>query len=331
MMTALATPFKTVVLGDSVMWGQGLYEPQKIHSLVAAELAEQGLLVQNVFQAHSGAIIGEPDDVTDKPPIDGEVPVGEPTVFEQIKAVIGNNERDPSVNLVMICAGVNDVDITRILNLREQGLDNYIEDTFYRKTKLLLERAYHCFPNAIIVIAGYYQAFSDDSEKAIILNVLKGIGFTVPLLPNSLGELVLEALGSRLTKALIERCERFRDYAHECIREAIVDLVGMMPEAKERIFFADPKFKEENAIGAPQTLLFGVNADLSPQDPPEIAERRAKACEIYADRLNMIEHIAGPRASVGHPNPAGAQQYTDVILANIRYAMPTLFAVSSQP
>jgi hypothetical protein len=320
------TSFKVVVLGDSVMWGQGLYEPQKIHTLVANELAQHGLIVQNILQAHSGAVIGEPDVVTGKPPIDGEVPVGEPTVFEQIQAVIGNNERDTSVNLVMICAGVNDVDITRILNLRDRGLDKYIEDAFYRKTKLLIERAYHCFPNAIIIITGYYQAFTDDSERAIILNVLKSIGFTVPLLPNSVGEMVMEVLGSRLTRALVERCQYFRDAAHDCIREAIIDFVGMIPEAKERIFFADPKFKDENAIGATEALLYGVNADLSPQDPSDIAERRAKACVVYADRLNALEHIAGPRASVGHPNPAGAQQYAKVIITNIRYAMPTLFA-----
>jgi len=40
----------------------------------------------------------------------------------------------------------------------------------------------------------------------------------------------------------------------------------------------------------------------------------------------MIEKVAGPRASVGHPNPMGARQYADVILANIRYAMPAMFA-----
>ena len=91
-MTLLDTSFKVVVLGDSVMWGQGLFEPQKIHSLVAAELAQRGLIVHTILQAHSGAIIGEPDVVTNKPPIDGEVPVSEPTVFEQIEATTARKE-----------------------------------------------------------------------------------------------------------------------------------------------------------------------------------------------------------------------------------------------
>lgn len=324
-MAALDTHFNVVVLGDSVMWGQGLFEPQKIHSLVAAELAQRGLIVHNIFKAHSGAVIGEPNMMTNKPPIDGEVPVGEPTVFEQIKAALDGSERDESINLVMICAGVNDVDITRILNVRDGHLDEYIEDAFHRKMKLLIERCYHCFPNAIIIITGYYKAFSDESERNIILNVLKGIGFAVPLVPTTVGEIILEALGSRLTRALIDRVEHFRDASHGCIREAIVDFVGMIPEAQERVYFADPNFKDENAVGASQPFLYGIDPDLSPEDPDEIAMRRAKACELYADRLNTIEKLAGPRASVGHPNPLGARQYADVILANIRYAMPTLF------
>jgi len=277
------------------------------------------------LRAHSGAVIGEPDQPTNKPPIDGEVPVGEPTVFEQINAALDGKEHDETINLVMICAGVNDVDITRILNLRDHNLDKYIEDAFYRKMKLLIERCYHCFPNAIIIIAGYYKAFSDDSERTIFLNVLKSIGFTVPLLPYTVGGIVLDMLGPRLTKALIERVTQFRDMAHDCIKETIVDFVGMIPEAKERIYFADPNFKDENSVGASNPFLYGIDPDLSAQDTDEIANHRAKACAENADRLNTIEKIAGPRASVGHPNPLGARQYADMIIANIRYAMPTLF------
>src|SRR6185369_4102596 len=122
-------------------------------------------------------------------------------------------------------------------------------------------------------------------------NVLKALGFTVPLLPNSLGEMVIEVLGRRLTAALIERVGHFHEYAHDCIRDTIVDFVGMIPEAQERLFFADPNFKDENAVGASEPFLYGIDSDLSAQDPDEIAIRRAKACEVYADRLNTIEKL----------------------------------------
>lgn len=320
-----ANNFKMLVLGDSILWGQGLHEHQKIHTLVTEYLIKHGLNVQTIFQAHSGAIIGEPDQPTDKPAIFGEVPVGEPTLFEQLQTALGDKQRDETINLVLISGGVNDVDTTRILNLANRQLAEQIEDAFHRKLKLFLERAYHCFPNAILIVSGYYQVFSDESEKSLAQNALQALGFNVPLLPKAINDIVVDVLGSVITDALIERCIYFRDTAHDTIRQVIVELVDMMPEASERIFFADPKFGSANAIAAPDAFLFGINADLSPQDPPEIAAARAEACERHADRLTIVERVAGPRASVAHPNPLGAQQYAQAIIDDLRYAIPALF------
>ncbi len=321
--------FKMVVLGDSVLWGQGLYEHQKTHTLVVAELKRLGLEVECNFLAHSGAIIGEPDTPSELPPLDGpfanEVPVGEPTLFEQMETALGGSETDENVKLVLMGGGVNDVDTTRIINPLNNQLNEQIEDAFSRKMKLLIEKAYHDFPNAIIMVTGYYQMFSGVSEQVLVQNAVKGMGISIPLVPEVVGEIMVNVLGSVLTDPLIERCTRFRDRSHECIRNTIVELTGIMPEVQGRVFFVDPHFKEENAVGAPESFLFGVNPDLSPQDPTDIAEGRREACERHADRLSPIRQFAAPRATVGHPNPVGAQQYADVILANLRYAVPVLF------
>lgn len=321
--------FKMVVLGESIMWGQGLHDHQKIHTLVITELQRLGLDVEYLFLAHSGAIIGEPDTPSELPPLDGpyarEVPVSEPTLFEQIETALGGQERDADVKLVLISGGVNDVDTARIINPTNFKLNEQIDDAFGRQMKLLIERAFYAFPNAIIIVNGYYLFFSDVSEQVLIQNAIKGMGFNLSLMPQVVGEIVIDVLGSVLTDTLIERCTRFRDRSHECIRNTIVELTGITPDVQGRVFFADPKFKDENAVGAPESFLFGVNADLSPQDPTEIAEGRREACERHADRLTPIRQFAAPRATVGHPNPAGAQQYADVILANLRYAVPVLF------
>jgi hypothetical protein len=329
-MSVVNNHFKMLVLGDSMLWGQGLYNHQKIHTLVVAELKRLGLEVDCSFLAHSGAVIGEPDKPSELPPLEGpfanEVPVGEPTVFDQIRTALGTNERDESINLVILNGGVNDVDTLRIVNPTNIHLDAQIKDAFYTKTKMLIEKVFNCFPNAVIIVTGYYLFFSDVSEQSVVGNALKGMGLNVPLIPHQVSEFMVDALGTVFTDALIDRCTRFRDYSHDCIREAIIELTSIIPEVQARVFLADPKFKDENAVGAPESFLFGINADLSPQDPTEIAEGRREACERHADRLSLIRQFAGPRASVGHPNPVGAQQYADVILANIRYAMPTLFA-----
>lgn len=85
--------FKVLVLGDSVLWGQGLYEHQKIHTLVTEDLQRslKGVAVSTMLLAHSGAIIGEPDDKPE-PPLQGdfvdEVPYGSPTLFQQVDAAL---------------------------------------------------------------------------------------------------------------------------------------------------------------------------------------------------------------------------------------------------
>ncbi len=328
-MTAANNHFKMLVMGDSILWGQGLYNHQKIHMLVVAELKRLGLDVDCSFLAHSGAVIGDPDKPSDLPPLDGpfadEVPVGEPTVFDQVRTALGTAQRDESVNLVVLNGGVNDVDTMRIINPTNLHLEAQIKDAFYTQTKMLVEKVFNCFPNAVIIITGYYLFFSDDSEKSLVQNAVKAMGLSVPLVPEIVGDLMVDALGSVFTDNLIDRCTRFRDQSHDYIRDVIVELTSIMPEVQARVFLADPKFKDANAVGAPASFLFGINADLSPQDPTDIAEGRREACERHADRLSAVRQIAGPRASLGHPNPVGAQQYANVIVANIRYAMPTLF------
>jgi hypothetical protein len=319
------TSFKMVALGDSIMWGQGLFEYQKIHALVVAELVSQGFDVECVFLAHSGAVIGEPDTPSDLPPLDGpfanEVPVGEPTIFEQIETALGGKERDESVRLVLLNGGINDVDTTRVINLANLNLDKEIEDAFYRKMKLLLEKVCRAFPKAIIMVAGFYKFFSEKSEENMIQNYLKMIGFNLPLVPDVIGEKIVNLFSSVFTDSFIQRAAHFRDYSHQCMREAIVDLTGAMPEVVGRIVFVDPLFEDENAIGASEALVFGINPDFSPQDPPEIAEGRREACERHADRLSPLREFAAPRASVAHPNAQGAQQYAKVILTSLAQVM----------
>lgn len=319
------TSFKMVALGDSILWGQGLFDHQKIPALVEAELVSQGFVVERIFLAHSGAVIGEPDTPSDLPPLDGpfanEVPVGEPTIFEQIETALNGAERDEKVKLVLLNGGINDVDTTHIINLANLNLDAEIRDAFYRKFKLLLERLCRVFPNAIIVVAGFYKFFSEKSEQHMIHNALKTLQIDLPLVQE---EQVINVLSSLITDPFIQRATHFRDYSHDCMREAIVDLTGETPEIIGRVRLADPHFVDENAVGAVAAFVFGINPDLSPQDPPEIAEGRRLACERHANRLSPLRQFAAPRASVAHPNPLGAQQYARVIVANFADAISAL-------
>jgi hypothetical protein len=76
-----------------------------------------------------------------------------------------------------------------------------------------------------------------------------------------------------------------------------------------RIIFVDPGFSGENALFASNPYLWDLNLDdqLSAKDP--MKDARLPLCRKY----EPDDCIFCPRASVGHPNVAGARQYASAI------------------
>jgi hypothetical protein len=321
-------PFKIIAFGDSVMWGQGLAEHEKIHALVAAALQERlpSRAIELIQMAHSGAIIGDPDDINPPPPLtgelSGEVPFPRPTVFEQLHIATNGERRDESVDLVLVCAGINDVDLTYILNPLYGAVDARIEDVFYRRSKSLMEALCGRYPKAIVVFTGYYPFLSSSTEQQLFGLAIMALGFGIAGVPGVVGGLILDAL---TTDEIVARAERFYKYAHAELNRAMNDTINLLPHYVDRLFFADPDFQADNAIFAPNTLLYGINGDFSPHDPEPIASKRAQACEENAPRLPPAQQVGCSRASLGHPTPNGARKYADAFMAQIRFALPKLF------
>jgi lysophospholipase L1-like esterase len=323
---AVRKRFTLLALGDSVMWGQGLYEQEKIPALVAAELQRLNphLDVQTRMLAHSGAIIGEPDDLHETPPLGGafggEVPIKHPTVFEQVYAALGGWERDHTVDLVLIGAGINDVHLSYILNPLDGTLETRIDAMFNLRMKPLLELCAGRFPNAKIVVCGYYPFFTNRSQRELIGLGLAALGFTIAGLPGAIGGLLIDAF---MIDAVMARSTLFCERSHAQMRGCIDEMISLSPVLVDRLAFADPGFVAENAMFAPEALLYGINADLTAQDP--LATDRAQACQEFGDRLETLERLGCPRASAGHPNAAGAARYAEAILAQVRYLLPKFF------
>lgn len=317
--------FRLLVFGDSVLWGQGLHDSDKIHSLVADDIQRHAphMAISREMYAHSGAIIGDPDDnhdVYDAPPAHGEVPIPTPTVFQQTRKVLGKRKRDLTADVVLLGGGINDVHLQYLLNPLDNSLPKRMEEVFYRRWKALLEQTAYRFPNAKIIATGYYSFFSDSSEKALIKDALSAFGFSLGGLPGILGELLLDSLPTEQFK---DRSQLFCSAAHDYLEQIIRELTTVAPDLSARLFFADPAFANDNAMFAPQSYLFGVNHDLTPEDP--LAAERADLCADYLDRLDPMQEVACQNASVGHPNADGSRCYADAILRQIRYAMPRLF------
>jgi lysophospholipase L1-like esterase len=105
-----------LVVGDSLMWGQGLQESEKFYSLVKVAIQERnpGVTVRAIVRAHSGATIGWNKGGTAER-LDGEIPTSYPTIQQQVEEFTGPPEAK-AIDLVLVDGGINDVKVDRILN-----------------------------------------------------------------------------------------------------------------------------------------------------------------------------------------------------------------------
>src|ERR1051325_8509596 len=85
-------PLNLLVLGDSILWGQGLRDEHKAWYLVKSWLQQTaGRDVRERIEAHSGAVIGSADDFGDSrnaAALDGEISRAYPTINNQIDNAI---------------------------------------------------------------------------------------------------------------------------------------------------------------------------------------------------------------------------------------------------
>lgn len=291
-----------VTVGDSVHWGQGLTREHKLHSIVAQVLRTEWPDLIEHHLAHSGAVIGAGATVT-RQRVDGEVPVGSPTVIEQAAAFPG----DPAeVDVVLVNGGINDVNIRNILNpfISADQLSDLIREHCYDSMRVLLGDVVARFPAATtrIVVTGYYPILSHRSKP-----------FGIPLLLEHEGIFILPSVtGAAITdkNPVVEHCLQFWQESTRCLQDAVADLSTAHPSS--HINFVDPGFGERNAMFADEPWLFGLKAGLMPED--EVVSSRHTSCNVAIPGGDFLAREQCYRASAGHPNVTGARRYADAIL-----------------
>src|SRR5712664_1739990 len=113
-----ARQLNMLVLGDSIMWGQGLNEQNKAWYQVKSWLKENtNREVREAIEAHSGALVG----VNDVPPLnysppDGEVSSPVPTINHEVDRAQRLFPDPSQVDLVLVDGCINDVDVRNLLN-----------------------------------------------------------------------------------------------------------------------------------------------------------------------------------------------------------------------
>ena len=291
-----------VTLGDSVHWGQGLRLENKLHWLVHREVLKTHPGLVQHFMAHSGAIIGIGATVK-RQRVDGEVPIAYPTLVEQVAGFAGSAT---DVVAVLVNGGINDIDIRNILNpiVSQRTLHDLIEEHCYDSMRTLLGIVVRHFDNpaARVIVTPYYPILSPLSKPFGIPWLLASAGLALP------GGVDM-VTGSNV---VVAKCMQFWTESDAALARAVVEANALL--AQPRIALADPGFTEDNAVFAGNPWLFGLANDplLSPQD--EVVEERHVACDLAFPPHEWPARLGCYRASVGHPNVAGARQYADAIL-----------------
>jgi lysophospholipase L1-like esterase len=297
---------RMVVLGDSVVWGQGLLLAEKFSSQIYAGLGGQAQDDHNfAVLAHSGATIGARAQGTG-PSLDGEVPDSYPTIFQQCASF----DDDPdTVDVVIVNGGINDVGAFNIVNplTDSSDLQEKTDQYCYRDMLALLQAVLAKFPNPAtrIAVPSYYPILSDESDRVKLPHFLGVHGVELSRLLTDLGEVVF--------RKIFAQCSLFADRSSTNLRQAVADANTQLGGGRVR--FAQVPFTPSNSALAGNAWLWGIelgadDLELSPEDP--MSQARHLACDH--DETDPLRLPTCYLASAGHPNIIGAQQFAAAML-----------------
>src|SRR5512139_974591 len=126
-----AEPFQMLVVGDSLIWGQGLNENDKFYYLtkqwLEAEAFRGQRAVELTVKAHSGSTIKLHDDEAkahrkagrdENYPYHPEVNVGFPSIWKQVEVASSEFRANgkSGANLVILSGGITDISVAETLN-----------------------------------------------------------------------------------------------------------------------------------------------------------------------------------------------------------------------
>ena len=306
--------FRMLVFGDSVMWGQGLDEGNKFHSLVERAVRQRhgDIGVYKDVRAHSGADLMPRNGTPFANRLNGEVPTSFPTIFDQVLEFESMPDAQTDVDLILLNGGANDIKVGTILSplTTSAALTKAITTFCHDDMFTLLNELTGKFTKAKIVVTGYYPMLSNKSDLTLVDVFMVAMGLDLLSIP---GAIVGGVATAAVLGTISANCSHFANGANQQLHKAVDEANAALPaHSIARVFFADPKFGPANAALAPHSFLYGIRADLSTDDPASVAGPRAVACDSAGSSKTDVPKCK--IASIGHPNPRGAEAYAEAIL-----------------
>jgi hypothetical protein len=312
-----------------------------VQNWLQAQFGNARTVKQWTTHAHSGAQIqvnpGDPDRYTG---LGGEIPSSYPSVTLQLSDLV-QSKAPPAgdVDLVLLDGGINDITVLHILNVALVEFPANGPNWVRSKTNelcvghmaQLLPQVTTQFPNAAVVVTGYFPIASAKSNLAALGALLFKLGVPIP-----------EAIGLTvgLRAMLVDRSNAFNDVA----LHGFTDLVSRANQGlpAPRVALAWPEFSPDNCFAAPNSYLFNVapfnglagdeaEGIVGVHEPPansvnDVAWRRANECRC-AGRTDWN----CSDACMGHPNVIGAQVYADTIINQLQHTLWARLGLPAPP
>ncbi len=306
--------FYLTVLGDSVMWGNGLLEGDKISTLVANEIesATHRKVIRTVYAISGATLSRTPIDEECTHQCGGEVPTAFRSVNLQIDTAVQLEDSD----LILMDGCINDVDLGIILNT-ETTPEEIVESTEFFCNDVMratLNRLDRSAPNVPVVVTGYFPFVSSNSDFSSLLQWAQTQGFDVDNVD----------LLANITASFTNHSELFYETSTIALQSAIAEATEQRTSQGE-IILVDPGFGPEHAVFTEDSWVWdlkldrelarrlGLDIGLVPADP--ILEFRSKAC---FEPNSPHDPFTCLFASVGHPNVKGAKAYAEAIIKALR-------------
>ena len=321
--------FEMLVVGDSHISGQGLAEKNKFYSLVKEWLQEEvfgtAQRVNLTVKAHSGARIElhadelenmrkAGDDINKFYP--REANLSSPSISAQVDVARREYARPERVDLVMLTGGITDVLVANTVNpfVKEEKVRALIHKYCNEAMGGLLEKTTAAFPNAVIVVIGYFPIISTRSEiNKIARYLFKAIKFPHPLqfaLTNGLSRQFLKILRRKMAR----RSRLWVAESNRATRAAIARVNARFN--RQRIIFVESPITEENCFGTKNSLLWETDKDNFPSDE-RYAERKQMCSEVFEeikfDHYGKLSVRLCELAAIGHPNVEGAKAFAGAV------------------
>jgi hypothetical protein len=338
--TASESQLNMLVLGDSILWGQGLKEEHKAWYQVKVWLQQTaGREVQEKIEAHSGALLVGETAARAIIPEDHEVNSAVPTITEQL-----DDARrffpDPSrIDLVLVDGCINDVSVFNLLNAGNtiDGISQLANTKCGQPMTELLARTSKSFPNALIIVTGYFPIISEKTPNSLLLRAIARLLYRQPSTPAA--PLKTAQLRDRLVAISQSWYQSSNHALAEAVRQANIDLSAR--QSRQRVHFVEISFSPEYAFAAKETRLWGFDSSflrkllavltlgkVTLKTDDERRNQRVVSCNDFYRRPQTedkqqrrdreLRRLLCYYASIGHPNRKGAEIYSAGIIEQLK-------------